>query len=307
MQNYKSYEGLSVEGTMMKMDYRIEKGRYYSNYFTPSDFARHCLLYRISSGHFFTDCQWTVERKRYDSYLLMYQISGQMECRVQEMEYTLQAGEAILMNCYEPHRYKTTMESELYWMHYDGNGAARLFSGLAAHGSACVFRGEEATKVRKFLVSSWEETENNSLKETEVSARIDCLLTGIMPSCNEEAKSYKYSSDLVNCVDSFIQANFENTIMLRDIARHIAISESQLIKEYKCMTGITPYAALVKYRMSVACELLCRTNLSISSIAEKCGYQSLSNFTYSFNLEFGISPTKYRSSHTSSDSKEKML
>lgn len=41
MQNPKSYEGLSVEGTMMKMDYRVEKGRYYSNYFTPSDFARH--------------------------------------------------------------------------------------------------------------------------------------------------------------------------------------------------------------------------------------------------------------------------
>jgi AraC-like DNA-binding protein len=54
---------------------------------------------------------------------------------------------------------------------------------------------------------------------------------------------------------------------------------------------------LHKIRINHACSELSSTELPIVSIAERCGYTSLSSFNRQFQKIMQISPSEYRAAH----------
>ncbi len=91
-----------------------------------------------------------------------------------------------------------------------------------------------------------------------------------------------------------ITLNIEETDFNSDeLAQALGISQRQLYRKLKGITGNTVHEFITKVRMNQAEELLRNSDLSISQIAYKVGFSEPSNFSRTFSKHFGCSPSQY--------------
>jgi len=77
-----------------------------------------------------------------------------------------------------------------------------------------------------------------------------------------------------------------------DIAEMCAVSENYFRRLFKARYGVTPKQYILSLRISMAKELL-SSGGSVSSVAEKCGFSGVYQFSRCFREITGISPSEY--------------
>ncbi|RVT78371.1 hybrid sensor histidine kinase/response regulator [Flavobacterium sufflavum] len=91
-----------------------------------------------------------------------------------------------------------------------------------------------------------------------------------------------------------ITLNIEETdFNSEELAQALGISQRQLYRKLKGITGNTVHEFITKVKMNQAEELLRNSDLSISQIAYKVGFSEPSNFSRTFSKHFGCSPSQY--------------
>lgn len=84
--------------------------------------------------------------------------------------------------------------------------------------------------------------------------------------------------------------NFSN------LANQLNMSQRTLNRRFKRATGVSPGRYLQQLRLEHARELLRDSNLSVTEIAAKVGYQDVGYFSTLFRAQMALSPTAYRKS-----------
>ncbi len=92
----------------------------------------------------------------------------------------------------------------------------------------------------------------------------------------------------------FIHQNYDHKITLDDIASAGTVCRSRCCELFSKYLAQTPNTYLIRYRIHKSCEMLRETNRSILEIANTCGFQSPSYFSYVFHKETGFVPQDYR-------------
>ena len=92
----------------------------------------------------------------------------------------------------------------------------------------------------------------------------------------------------------FMHDNYARDLPLGEIAAAVYVSEYHFARLFKRITGATPHAYLATIRIEHARRLLAATDLSVTEIAERVGYQSASHFGRVFRQLAGATPTAYR-------------
>lgn len=92
----------------------------------------------------------------------------------------------------------------------------------------------------------------------------------------------------------FIACNFSKNLTLQDIAQVAMLSQNHLLRNFKVFFGVSPFTMIARLKMSEAKHQVMNTDKSISQIASDLGYESLSNFSYSFSRATGNSPNQFR-------------
>lgn len=93
---------------------------------------------------------------------------------------------------------------------------------------------------------------------------------------------------------TFIYSNYMHTITLDDIAASANICRSRCCKLFKRFARLSPIAYLNAYRMEKSKILLSKSQLSITEIAIKCGFNSPSYFSKQFYTLNQCTPKAYR-------------
>lgn len=78
------------------------------------------------------------------------------------------------------------------------------------------------------------------------------------------------------------------------LADKLCMSQSQLNRKVKSITGFSTAEYILQMRMERARRLLASTEISVGEIAARCGFEDQSHFTRSFKAIFGLTPTQYR-------------
>ncbi|MBE6668030.1 MAG: helix-turn-helix transcriptional regulator [Ruminococcaceae bacterium] len=96
--------------------------------------------------------------------------------------------------------------------------------------------------------------------------------------------------------DEISQNAFDTQIDLTLILSKSGYSEDYIRSCFKKITGKTPNEFLTEIRIKHACYLIdiYQDNLSLSEIAEKCGYLDYVYFSKKFKSVMGLSPREYR-------------
>ena len=109
---------------------------------------------------------------------------------------------------------------------------------------------------------------------------------------------YQRDEDRVKKAIVYIEKNYQEPVMIEDIARSANISTSTCLRLFNTVLNTTPIAFLVEYRLQRALEELKHTEgKTISEIAYSCVFSDASYFNRCFRKEFGITPTEYISKH----------
>lgn len=121
-----------------------------------------------------------------------------------------------------------------------------------------------------------------------------CLLDEIK---NAEPNIYhpqQKNQDRILTMISFIQENFAEKLTLEDIADSAAVSTRECLRCFKSSIRQSPMDYLIEYRVRSAKKMLETTDLSITDIALRCGFNSNSYFTKLFHRICGKTPNAYR-------------
>lgn len=102
---------------------------------------------------------------------------------------------------------------------------------------------------------------------------------------------------LLQNLDDFITKNLSNPNLNIDlIGEHMKLSRVQLYRKLKGLTGISVIDYIQHIRLAHAKELMSASGLSLSEIAEQCGFNSASYFSTTFKNQFGMSPIQWKKS-----------
>ena len=100
----------------------------------------------------------------------------------------------------------------------------------------------------------------------------------------------------VQQVRAIIAEHLDRPLGVAELARAVGTNRTRLNTMFRAFYGETIGQALQKERMESARALLGEDALSISEIAERCGYGHLSNFSLAYKAYFGMSPSVARGS-----------
>jgi len=81
-----------------------------------------------------------------------------------------------------------------------------------------------------------------------------------------------------------------------ELAEAAALSRSAFFDRFTRTVGVAPMAYLLAWRTEVAKDLLRREGLSVSEVAERVGYGSISTFSVAFSRQVGQTPSSYAAS-----------
>ena len=95
-------------------------------------------------------------------------------------------------------------------------------------------------------------------------------------------------------VQAFLAANLDRDVDLRAIAREAALSPYYFARQFTAYVGVPPYRYLIGLRIDRAQQLLRETELTVTQICHRVGFNTLSHFTTTFRRHTGVSPSAYR-------------
>ncbi|WP_404983723.1 helix-turn-helix domain-containing protein [Cobetia marina] len=101
--------------------------------------------------------------------------------------------------------------------------------------------------------------------------------------------------DLV-ALNRFIDANLHRRLSVADLARQSHLSEQHFSERFRVLTGLSPYQYLLRRRLDEARHLLDSSDLSLSQIAERCGFANQSALSHAFRKHLGFPPSALRKS-----------
>jgi AraC family transcriptional regulator len=95
-------------------------------------------------------------------------------------------------------------------------------------------------------------------------------------------------------VQLFLAANLDRDVDLQAIAHEASLSPYYFTRQFTAYVGVPPYRYLIALRIDRARQLLADTELSVTQICHRVGFNSLSHFTTTFRQHTGVSPSAYR-------------
>lgn len=103
-----------------------------------------------------------------------------------------------------------------------------------------------------------------------------------------------HTSALVKQAIGFIQDHHSEAISLQQIADVLGVNKDYFGQIFHQELGLSPWEYLLRYRVLRAKELLRATNYSVTEVAARVGFDTLSYFSRIFRREVGCSPRAFR-------------
>lgn len=129
--------------------------------------------------------------------------------------------------------------------------------------------------------------------EREAAAAPD-LLREAQPSASLLPAKAEPGDDVAGRAIQYLHANYDRKIVLKEMARRLAVSSAHLCRAFYERYRVSPMQYLNNWRMHEAKELLKNTDLSITEISAKVGFQSVHYLSRRFAARENVSPLQYR-------------
>jgi transcriptional regulator GlxA family with amidase domain len=109
-----------------------------------------------------------------------------------------------------------------------------------------------------------------------------------------EQEHSRHPDEDITQIQIWLQDNYFREIIISQLAHKFSMSTRTLNRRFKTALGISPLDYLQEVRINTAKDLLKTSNLSMSEIADKVGYQDTGYFSSLFKKHLATTPSIYR-------------
>lgn len=200
--------------------------------------------------------------------------------------------------CWQPH-LTGGREDSIFWQKY----TKPLLDNRMISYIKIEAKTEAGIREKELLMSVWRKcVEEPSEYEIDVRYELSKLIISLMGRERENAGYKKYSEKNMRKEKrlkemlSLIHLHYGEELTVKRIADAASISVSEAMRCFKATLGTSPIQYLKKYRLEKAASML-GSELTISEIGAKCGFDDISYFGKEFKRIYGLSPSAWRKSH----------
>ena len=235
--------------------------------------------------------------------------NGSVRLETDDKEFIVNDGQAILVPPSIYHQTFTEHNTKKFNMYFSfkriskNAGNEDIYKELyQTFSTSSLLKIENAKKIENYLLEIQEILNTNCLGKSE---RIRALLTGLIFSLYDSLitnhhSPYHFTKDM-NIgmqyrykIDSLLSQNFSEKITLNDISERLYLSSKHTAFIIKSLYGKGFRKVRTEMKLQVAKQLLKETNLTVSEIAKKVGYDSTRGFLYAFTQMYNITPAQYK-------------
>ncbi len=185
------------------------------------------------------------------------------------------------------------------WIGFRGDSAPKIVENIGFNAQTPVLALRSTDRIEGLIKKMVSTRELNIEEQLMRSAWLMEILSDMIRNGEQRTESssqhmFSYSEYAVR----YINNHFSEKLRIQQLADHIGISRSYLVKLMKQQTGMSPQEYLIETRMRRASELLSKSNDPIRDIAAECGYEDALAFSKVFKSRFGVNPSEYRAQNS---------
>jgi AraC-like DNA-binding protein len=232
-------------------------------------------------------------RHHHHRYVLAIPWQEAGEVYVDERLFSLRHPHALLIFPFQFHHGFNFKREKLLWqfMTFEiGDGVALETLRLAPL--------RRLARADLLLLSMLLEVWNDTRRQDELADWLALFLKRMIkaPSAGREGRlpASNASSSLFLKINQYCLLHLHELFGLKQLALHLAISESHLRARFRHETGLSLGQHLRRLRLQKAMTLLLQSDLSITQVSERCGFDSIFTFSRSFRRFTGLPAREYR-------------
>lgn len=246
----------------------------------------------------FTHIHWHPEPE------LLYVTQGEYEIFDEDGPYILRAGEISFFPAAKVHSIRSLNPDGQYWSISFSMELIRMSEGHFFQ-QEFVDRLQAGTLLvpKKFttdmpilpkLTQALDQICNGTREERFIG--IMSFWTYALSVCSQgtQAKQTCSGHSAVETCIQYMNTNYAAQITLEELAELVHLHPNYLCALFKKHAGTTVFEYLSAIRFRRARRLLRQDTLSVSQIAELCGFHDIEHFSRRFKAQSGLSPSAYR-------------
>ena len=172
---------------------------------------------------------------------------------------------------------------------------------IASETSPVLHVQEHAAELRTMFRLIYEQSSRQTASSAEIcQSLLRALLRRIVELLDvpapvfSAAKRLSKSGQLSREIQRYIDEHSLEDISVQSVAEAFSISPTYLSRLFKQATGMSLMQYVIHRRIGEAQTLLLVSDLSVTEIAARVGYDNLSHFVKMFTQNVGLSPRQYR-------------
>jgi len=231
-----------------------------------------------------------------DHFLIHYIISGCGYYRQNGATYELHGGDAFLVYPNQEITYYADKSDpwEYAWVGFNGSDALAILNATDfTRECPCITATPYGEKIRHQLLCIYEARGNEFDRAVEMAGRLYTALALFMRGATKKIRQTSYCGYVQKAI-AYISSNYSYPITVADIADYVGLSRSHLFRSFEKVMEKSPKEYLTDFRIRQACNLLEKSDLSVTAIANSVGFENNLYFSKAFHKEKGVSPKNYR-------------
>ena len=268
---------------------------------TPSKIAESVLFYLHRCGHFVCSREYAVVRNNYNNFFVFCVDEGRMKIVNEGKTYIAEKGDVGIINCHVPHAYYSLTDQTVYkFLHFSGSNSHDFYRHIRER-SPVVFSVSKDSVITKdihWLLAFHQEMEDKGIQkvpEDQVSSRLHDILCAMLFQASEKGYTINPSrKPVIEQAVSYIREHYMEPMEVNVLADLVNVSRYHFSRMFKEEVGYSPHEYITLLRINRAKELLKSTDLPMSEIAFRVGYEYSTSFTAVFQKKVGVTPREFR-------------
>lgn len=218
--------------------------------------------------------------------------------RIDQTSYLLQPGECALIFPNQFHHYLDLTEDRSDWLFLTFD--LRSPEAIQDLRDAPRALDQDALGLVEKIVREYLQPEGAEPDTLSISFHLSRLLRHLLdcpalPDDRRDIHSGTTARDVIlEKINRYVRDHLNQAVTISDIAQELGYSVSHLRAVFRDRLGVSLGRYMRESRLSEAAQLLQSSELNVSAIGERCGFESLYAFSRAFRKAYGIPPRAYR-------------
>ena len=242
-------------------------------------------------GITFPEPRFHIKRNNSQYFILEYIVSGKGHLNVGNKSFTLHPNDVYLLEPGSSHEYYADKDDpyKKLWINFRSDVFLSIFNEYKL-GGIYVFQDTDISKEMEQIFA----LENISRYNDQIYIAASRHLFSIFMALAAKKAIIDDGSVLARRIRNELDDAITSIVTIEEIAKHLHISRSKLMREFKKSYGVTPYAYLLNRKIGFAKMLLQNTKHSIKTIASLLNFADVHYLGNVFKSKTGMTPGDYR-------------